>query len=282
MTPTTTAPTTPTPCRGWRALLAPYVPWLLFAVSTTIAGWLGLRPPPAPAAAPQPVPVLPAAAELSTPVEYEGARYEGGGESHAAHAEANGRPWPVRRITYWVDYVAARQIRPALSDEQVRAAFWQAWSWWAEGLTIDPAEVVRPDEALVRIGFARIDGGLGILAWSDLADGTLRPKQQQYDTAERWTAGPPAPGLLSLPAVAAHEIGHVLALGHDDADAAALMRPSYTALIPRPQPRDFSRLVALGYQPRASPAPADLISFPVRASAQDLKDALRKAGHKIE
>lgn len=237
----------------------------------------------------------PPAAQLTpdTPIDYEGAPYEAPNFRHpdplhaAGHAgplEANGdgKKWPVKTIPYWIDFRGSEAIRPAVTREAVKASFRTAWTWWAEQVDVEPVEVPTEAEALVKHRFGPLDGASGTLAWSYLADGTTRPKEQMYDTAERWVFGPPASGQVSFPTVAAHEIGHVLALGHDDPQAPALMRPSYSASIPREQERDVARLVALGYGRRAPTAPPggtnDLLSFPVKAKASDLAEALKKAG----
>lgn len=260
---------------------------LSILVAAAVARWSGrpvaLPPPPLPhehAAHPE---------DAAAPaVSYEGLRYHG---EHAPgdpeHVEANGRPWPVKRITYHLDLSGAQSLAPKLSDDSIRGAFRQAWNWWAEGLDIEPAEVADRDAALVRIRFARMDGPAGVLAESYLADGTLRPKQQTYDSSERWTAGPPAVNLLSLPTVACHEIGHVLGLGHDDATAPAVMRPVYTAAVPREQPRDYARAVALGYKARVKPpapppAAADVLTVPASLKTADVVGALKAAGYTVE
>lgn len=194
------------------------------------------------------------AAELV--VSYEGASYEAPGfHMHGppgelpAEVNGDGRPWPVKRLPYWIDWRGLGSVTAA-QRAGVRSAFREAWGYWAAVADIQPVEVATEREALVYHRFGRIDGALGTLAWSYLADGTLRPKEQKYDTGEQWNTGPPTAGRLSLPIVAAHEIGHVLGLGHDGQDADALMRPSYSAAIPRPRPRDVNRLFRLGYDRR--------------------------------
>lgn len=263
---------------SWQVRYAPLIrkvlAWGLAALLGAVATRLGLPPEAVPVPVPMSDPLD------AVPFNYEGAAYHGDGPEHV---ESNGRPWPTKKLTWYVDYDSAAGLRPALSKDAISGAFRQAWGWWAEGLDIEPVEVSDPAQALVRIKFDRMDGPSGVLAESYLADGTLTPKTQRYDVSERWTPGPPANGLLSLPTVACHEIGHVLGLSHDDPTAPAVMRPMYTAAIPREQARDYARLVALGYRKRekAPAGPVDVLSFPVQARTQDVIDALEKAGFKV-
>lgn len=264
---------------SWQVRYAPQIrrvlTWAAFTLVGIVAAKLGL---PAEAV---PVPVPMTDPLDAVPFNYEGSRYEGG--EGAEHAESDGRPWPTRRITYHLDYDSAAGLRPPLSRDAISGEFRTAWNWWAEGLDIEPVEVTDPAAAMVRIKFGKIDGPSGTLAWSYLSDGTMRPKDQLYDVSERWTAGPPASGLLALRTVACHEIGHVLGLAHDSPTAPAVMRPMYTASIPREQARDYDRLVALGYARRtkAPAGPVDVLSFPVQARTQDVIDAMEKAGFKV-
>lgn len=224
----------------------------------------------------------------ATPIDYEGARYDGGTEdSDHRHVHPLAAPeparWPVDRITYGIDYDSATRLNPPLPADAIKAAFRQAVGWWGEQLQVDFVEVAHGASPMVPIRFERIDGPQGVLAEAYLADGTTRPKPMRFDSSERWTAGGPAGGLVSLPTVACHELGHTLGLGHDAANAPAVMRPSYTASIPREQERDILRMVQLGYVRRAKmpPGAVDVLSFPVQVKTDDVIQSLRNAGYTV-
>lgn len=145
----------------------------------------------------------------------------------------------------------------ALTRDQLTAAFEQAWAYWAAAVEIRPRPVATKAEAKVWGTFRGIDGGSGVLAWSMLANDHAGPKEQRYDSGEVWVKmNPerPASG-IDLVRVACHEIGHVLGLEHDSANADALLRPSYSTAIPKPTERDIQRLVGLGYKRRTTPVP---------------------------
>ena len=143
-----------------------------------------------------------------------------------------------------------------MSAATVLEAFRLAWLWWAEAANIEPVMVQTAGEALVRKHFARIDGPSGTLAWSELANNTMQPKTQRYDSGDTWilTHGNMTGG-IDLARVACHEIGHVLGLEHDGQNSGALMAPFISNSVPKPTERDISRLLGLGYTKRTTPIP---------------------------
>lgn len=138
-----------------------------------------------------------------------------------------------------------------LTPAQLLEAFRLAFSWWADAAEMQPVMVQTAGEALIRSHFARIDGQNGVLAWSELADNTNQPKTQRYDNSEMWNVE------WFLPAVIAHELGHMLGLEHDSQSSGALMAPFIQRDVPKPTPRDISRLLGLGYRKRTTPIPPE-------------------------
>lgn len=148
-----------------------------------------------------------------------------------------------------------------LTRGELLGAFSQAWQWWSDAAEIAPRMVDSANDAVVRIHFARIDGPNGVLAWSELADNSRRPKTQRYDNSEKWSIE------WFLQAVIAHELGHVLGLEHDTQSSGALMAPFIQQNVPKPTERDVKRLLNLGYSKRTTTPtpqplpPANIIRF---------------------
>ncbi len=207
------------------------------------------------------------------------------GRSESIRDALTAKPWPVRRITWTID----ASLSP-LPEQQVIEAFKAAWASWAAGVDIEPVYVPNTSAALVQTRFGDYDGSGKVLAWSELADGTATVKHQLFDRSEKWGAfaGGGTGNNIDLVRVAAHEIGHVLGLFHDDGRGMALMDPIYSKTIRLPTEQDINRALALGYKPAAkvtptNPMPGPLtISFPVSAEASAVAEAMRKAGFKVE
>lgn len=248
--------------------------WLVVAALGAIAyGQFGVRVPLPPFPA---VPtVIPSQAEPSEPLYFCG-RIETVRDSLVT------KPWPSKKITWLVD----TNLSP-LPRVQVIEAFRVAWASWAANIDIEPVFVEDASSAMVISKFGDYDGSGKVLAWSELADGTTTPKHQLYDRAERWGVFGGAGSGIDLVRVAAHEIGHVLGLVHDEGKGNALMDPIYSKTIRVPTEQDVKRALDLGYKPKPAPKsdpnpPGLVISFPVNADAGAVADALKKAGFKVE
>jgi hypothetical protein len=201
------------------------------------------------------------------------------------------KKWPTKKITYFVDVSG---YWGNLKPDEIRAAFSMAWQSWSRWIDIDPTPVTDVKQSLVNHRFGVIarndgmpDGRGNILAYSELADGTLVPKEQLYDSAEPWglsSTEPPPANIIEMVRVAAHEIGHVLGLEHDQIGTGSLMEPTYSRNVKFPNERDASRAIALGYARRNEKPSAKPVTIPITVTAdvEKLIDALRQAGYAIE
>lgn len=189
-------------------------------------------------------------------------------------------PWPDRQIRWTVS--AAGQSR--LDAGRVKDAFAAAWAAWADGIDIEP--VYQPGEhgAHVVSRFGAIDGSGKVLAWSELSDGTRTPKHQLYDSGESWDTHAGTGTAIDLQRVAAHEIGHVLGLVHDDESTPALMAPMYSQSIRGPTARDTDRLLLIGYQRRKSDSVPAGTEGRVRLEVDSaaIAEALRRQGWSVQ
>ncbi|QEL18522.1 matrixin family metalloprotease [Limnoglobus roseus] len=148
----------------------------------------------------------------------------------------------------------ATGLLPGVTQEQWLAALDIACQQWADvcGLTFVRTDTAAKADILHGVG--PIDGSGKTLAWSELPNGADTRLKQLYDSGEQWAVGPGVPAnKIDIVAVACHEIGHALGLGHDNAGGAALMDPFYSPKVTKPQARDIARIQALYGPPKAVP-----------------------------
>lgn len=178
--------------------------------------------------------------------------------------------WPDPRINWWIDPVTVRGL--GISVDQITAEFVRAWKLWSDTIKIEPRQVREAREAHVAIRFGAIDGRNGTLAWSELADNTSRQKEQRYDTAENWGRS------LPLWLTAAHEIGHVLGIGH--LSRGNLMQPTLDTRLTGLQAGDIAEGVARYGRatPAPSPAPVPPPEPPTAPPAGEVEVTLRVRG----
>ncbi len=193
----------------------------------------------------------------------------------------NTRPWPLKQLSWNVN---TQGYKGGISEIRLQEAFKVAWAAWGAYLDMTVVNTLDPSKAHVVSKFGTIDGGGNVLAWSELSDGTLVPKNQLYDAGEAWEIEA-NPTQIDLVRVACHEIGHALGLTHDDPGSHALMAPVYDRQVRFPTSRDVSRLLALGYKAKVKdpndPGPT-IPPLNLTIDAKVIMDALDKAGFKVE
>lgn len=165
--------------------------------------------------------------------------------------------WPNPRVTWCLT-----ELLPGISYEDMRDAYALAWSRWAEACGLVPVYSTQARTANVLVGVGRIDGPMGVLAWSELPCGGPTQLTQRYDDGEPWVISdsPPA-NRIDLLRVACHEIGHVIGLPH--IESGNLLQPTYSRAIRAPQSGDIREAVrrygpapTLEPKPKPTPAPA--------------------------
>lgn len=167
--------------------------------------------------------------------------------------------WPDPNIAFWVDPQSLVGL-PVSADVAIGAIDW-GWSQWAKVCGIKPRRVADASQAHVKVAFGSIDGPGKVLAYSELADNSMRQKGQKYDSQERWAFGLQVPRYsIDLGRVSCHEIGHVLGLPH--IANGNLLQPMYSETIAVPQAGDIQE-VQSRYGPALASNPA-----PVNPPAQ--------------
>lgn len=151
--------------------------------------------------------------------------------------------------------------------------FTRAWELWAKICGIIPSlQSNNPSLEDVRSAFGYIDRVYGILAWSELPPLAGRPYlEQKYDSYEPWYVNvEPGAGdsQIDLLAVAVHEIGHAIGIGHIPGDTGDIMNPYYVPNIRTPQTGDIreatDRYGPPVVKPPPPPPPEGHVSFGIQ------------------
>ena len=138
-------------------------------------------------------------------------------------------------------------LNNSLDEAETDQSYDLATSAWTDELEL----LLTVDNSLGKGASIWADSGRlngGVLAWSYLAQNSCAVHlEQRYNTAVQWS-------VRYLQAVACHELGHALGLGHLQTEA-ALMYPYARISVYEPQAPDINACLQLGYKKRTGTPP---------------------------
>lgn len=162
-------------------------------------------------------------------------------ENLAAEAARRQSQWVNKRRLKW--FVAGRLT--GLTVEALTAAYAQAFAAWQAVCGLVFEQTFSQAAADFVVLTRRIDGRNGVLAEHQLPPGNDQQLRGWFDLGENWTVEDPPGGRIYLPAVACHEFGHGIGLGHEQSRSVrALMDPTYNPAVHVPQDWDIAQAVA--------------------------------------
>lgn len=142
-------------------------------------------------------------------------------------ANANLCRWPNPHVTWGIT-----DLVPGLSEEQLREAVVWGFDQWKAVCGVTHEEVQTAAAAKVLIGSRRIDGPSGVLAEAELPCGNVRQTRLWFDTGDSWVTGwSPGARQIVIAAVAWHELGHSLGIGHAPQNSPNVMAPVYNPAV---------------------------------------------------
>ena len=155
---------------------------------------------------------------------------------------------------------------PGLSAGQFVASLRMAFNAWQKVCGLSFEETKTHKNADIIVLSRQIDGANGTLAEAQLPNGGNQQLRQWYDLGDSWDVlRPPQQGKIYLPAVATHETGHTIGLGHDGRSSGQLMAPFYSPDLWEPQQNDIRRAQQLYGPPKLMPPDPDPMPEPAES-----------------
>src|SRR5262245_4742528 len=146
--------------------------------------------------------------------------------------------WNKQRLTYWV-----KGSLPNVSSGTFESTARDSFAAWSAVVPLDFRAAKSGETPDIVIDARRIDGRFGVLAESQLPNGSDRQLMQWYDTSESFVvSATPGGNEIDLLAVMIHEIGHVLGLDHAPRNSPDIMAPTYKVGLRSLQPGDVRRI----------------------------------------
>lgn len=158
--------------------------------------------------------------------------------------------WPANMAVTWF----LTNTPASLSRTAAESAFLSACQSWASVCGARLVPTTNPKTALLTVSFDKIDGRGRVLGWSELPDDSGSPRSLRFDAEETWCiTDKPRPYEIDFVRVAAHELGHVLGIGH--IAAGNLLQPMYDPTIRTPKAGDVAEATARYGPPTLAPQP---------------------------
>jgi hypothetical protein len=183
-----------------------------------------------------------------------GYRFCGVSEAMIEEARRRELAWRSKRHLKW--YLADRI--PGVSLVMLVAIYAEAFAAWQRVCGLTFSRVTAQSQADLIVLTRAIDGSGGTLAEHELPNGSDKPVRGWFDLGEKWHVGMDAPpqSKIDLLAVATHEFGHGIGLGHEPSrNVKALMDPFYDPDVRAPLAWDVAEAVRRYGKPIASPEP---------------------------
>lgn len=188
--------------------------------------------------------------------------------------------WPNGEVRWWVANPGAFGN---LTRAQALTTFDAAFGKFPTVCGIKVRNVATRAEANCIVTAAPIDGGNGVLAQSELANGVEDVKGQEYDS-ENWSveySDRCPPDAISLRTVAEHEFMHFCGVPHAPPNSGALIAPRYSERTPTLTAYDIDQLTRR-YGRSSGPVPVPPEIDRITMDAAPVVAALRAAGYRVE